>query len=325
LTGAPSRPRFDIVDMLRGLALLGMVVYHFFWDLSFLRFFPVDVGFDPGWVAFARTLLSSFLVLVGVGLVLAHGNGIRWRAFGKRLAILVGAALTITVVTVFAFPESYVYFGILHAIALTSLLALPFIRAPLPLVIAVAAAFTILPMVYADPLYDQRLWSWIGLWVVAPPANDLVGLFPWFGVVLVGAVMARMILASPIAPRLAAIRAERGPAKLLATLGRWSLIIYLVHQPLLLGILFPLAQWQKPELAFRNADFMASCQSTCTAGGTEPGLCVTYCQCGLEGVQQNDLWNAIYTGAITSGEQAQLDAQNRQCSALIYPDLTAVP
>ena len=67
-----------------------------------------------------------------------------------------GAALIITVATVIAFPESYVYFGILHAIALFSLLALPFLRAPLWLVIAVAAIVTLIPMVYADPLYDQR-------------------------------------------------------------------------------------------------------------------------------------------------------------------------
>jgi hypothetical protein len=52
-------------------------------------------------------------------------------------------------------------------------------------------------------------------------------------------------------------------------------------------------------------------------------MCVTYCQCGLEGVEKNDLWTAIFTGAISPAQQAILDANNRQCSALIYPDLNA--
>jgi len=321
----PPRPRFAIVDILRGLALLGMVIYHLFWDLAFLRFFPVDVGYDPGWVAFARSLLTTFLLLVGVGLVLAHGNGIRWPAFWRRLGLLVAAALAITVVTVLAFPESYVFFGILHAIALFSLLALPFLRAPLWLVIATAAIVTVLPMVYADPLYDERIWSWIGLWVVPPPANDLVGVFPWFGIVLVGVILARMVLASPLAARLAAIKADNPLTKAFATAGRWSLVIYLLHQPILLAVLFPMAMWLKPEVEFRNAEFLASCQSTCLAGGTSAEQCVTYCQCGLEGVEKNDLWNAVYSGMVSAAEQALLDEQNRQCSAVIYPELDETP
>lgn len=322
----PARPpRFDLVDIARGAALVGMVIYHFFWDLSFLRFFPVNVGYDPGWVAYARLLLTSFLLLVGVGLVLAHGRAIRWPAFWRRLGLLVLAALAITVATVVAFPQSYVYFGILHAIALFSLLALPFLRAPLWLVIAVAAIVTLIPMVYADPLYAQRLWSWIGLWVVAPPANDLVPVFPWFAMVLLGIIGARLILASPLAERLAAIKARGRLSRLLATAGRWSLVIYLVHQPILLGVLYPLAMWQQPEIAARNQEFLASCQQTCRDGGTSAGLCTTYCQCGLEGVERNDLWNAIYTGQVTAGEQALLDAQNRQCSAVIYPEPPAAP
>lgn len=320
-----TRPRFAIVDIARGAALLGMVVYHFFWDLAFLRFFPVDVAYDPGWVAFARSLLTAFLLLVGVGLVLGHGNGIRWRPFWRRLAILVGAALLITVATVVAFPDSYVYFGILHAIALFSLLALPFLRAPLWLTIATAAIVTILPMVYVDPLFDQRIWSWIGLWVVAPPANDLVPIFPWFGIVLLGIILARLVLASPLAARLAKIEASNPVTGAFATAGRWSLLIYLLHQPILLAVLYPTAMWLQPEIEFRNAEFLASCQSTCTAGGTAPDLCVTYCQCGLEGVQNSDLWNALYSGMVTAAEQAQLDEQNRQCSALIYPELNTAP
>ena len=321
MTDSPltARPRFAVLDIARGVAIVAMVIYHFCWDLSYFRFIAANVGFDFGWVVFGRLVLTSFLMLVGVGLVLAHGRGVRWSAFWRREAIVVGAALSITAATYFAFPDSFVYFGVLHAIAVTSLLALPFLRAPLAMTVAVAAIAILLPAVHSDPFFDAPWTSWIGFWVKAPPTNDLVSVFPWLGIVLLGVIGARLVLGGGAADRLAAIRPDNRLARILSRMGRWSLIIYLVHQPILLGILFPLAGALQPQIAMRETDFLASCQTTCTAGGTSAELCVTYCQCGLKGVIEHDLWNAVQTGMVTSAEQSQLDETTRQCSAVIYP------
>jgi hypothetical protein len=54
-------------------------------------------------------------------------------------------------------------------------------------------------------------------------------------------------------------------------------------------------------------------------------MCTTYCQCGLEGLNRNELWDAVYSGVLSTEQQAQLDANNRQCSALIYPELLDAP
>ncbi|MEO8685102.1 MAG: heparan-alpha-glucosaminide N-acetyltransferase [Devosia sp.] len=314
-----ARPRFAVLDVTRGLAIIAMVVYHFCWDLSYFRFIAANVGFDFGWVVFGRLVLTAFLMLVGIGLVLAHGRGIRWPAFWRRQAMVAGAAIVITVATYVAFPDSFVYFGVLHAIAVTSLLALPFLRAPLAMTVAVAAIAILLPAVHSDPFFDAPWTSWIGFWVKAPPTNDLVSVFPWFGIVLLGVIGARLVLGSGAADRLAAIQPDNRLARVLSRMGRWSLIIYLVHQPILLGVLFPLAGALQPQIAMRETDFLASCQTTCTAGGTSAGLCVTYCQCGLKGVIDNDLWNAVQTGMVTAAEQSKLDETTRQCSAVIYP------
>jgi uncharacterized membrane protein len=320
-TAATPRPRFAIVDIARGVAIIAMVAYHLCWDLSYFRFIAADVGYDAQWVVIARTILSVFLFLTGVGLVLGHGRGIRWTAFFRRFCLVVAGALIITIATWFAFPQSFVYFGVLHAIALFSLLALPFLSAPLWLPILVTVAVIGLHFVYADALFNEKAWSWLGFWQVPPPANDLVPLFPWFGVVLLGVVATRLVLSSSWADRLARIQPNGRLPRLLGVLGRWSLLIYLVHQPLLLGLVYPAAALLKPEIAMRSADFLRSCQSTCMEGGTSAPLCTTYCQCGLEGVEENDLWNAIYTGMVTAQEQVLLDARNRQCSAVIYPEL----
>jgi len=319
-----SHPRFAIVDIARGVAIIAMVAYHLCWDLSYFRFIAADVGYDPQWVLIARSILAVFLFLVGVGLVLGHGRAIRWQRFWRRWLFVVAGALAITVATYIVFPQSFVYFGVLHAIALFSLMGLAFVRTPLWLPVAVAAVIIALPFFHSDPLFNEKAWSWLGFWQVPPPTNDLVPVFPWFGAVLAGIVATRLVLATGLAARLAAIAPAGRLPRLLALLGRWSLLIYLLHQPILLGLVYPAAALLQPQVAMRDADFLRSCRSTCAAGGTSPDMCVTYCQCGLEGVEANDLWNAIQTGMVTAAEQTLLDAQNRQCSVLIYPELNLV-
>lgn len=319
------RPRFAIVDIARGVAIIAMVAYHLCWDLSYFRFIAADVGYDPAWVLLARSILAVFLFLAGVSLVLGHGRGIRWRSFWRRWIFVVVGALAISVATYFAFPQSFVYFGVLHAIALFSLMGLAFVRTPLWLAMSVAAVVIALPFFYSDPLFNEKAFSWLGFWQVPPPANDLVPVFPWFGAVLLGIIAMRLVLAAGWSNRLAAI-APSGPLpRLLAFLGRWSLLIYLLHQPILLGLVYPAAALLQPQVAMRDVTFLRSCQSTCEAGGTPADMCVTYCQCGLDGITTNDLWNAVETGMVTAAEQALLDAQNRQCSAVIYPELNATP
>src|SRR4051812_6361479 len=122
--------RIEAVDAARGAALLAMAVYHFSWDLSFFQLIDTPVGTDPAWKWFARAIAGSFLFLVGVSLVLGHGERIRWRAFIRRVAMIAAAAAAVTVVTYFAFPGSYIFFGILHCIALSSGLGMPFLRLP---------------------------------------------------------------------------------------------------------------------------------------------------------------------------------------------------
>lgn len=318
---ASPRPRLAIVDIARGVAILAMVVYHLCWDLSYFRFIAPDVGHDPEWVLFARSILAAFLFLVGVGLVLGHGRGIRWRGFWRRWVFVLAGALIITAATWFTFPDSFVYFGVLHAIALFSLLGLGFVRTPLWLAIVAAIVFIAPTFLFSDALFNEKQWSWLGFWEIPPPTNDLVPVFPWFGAVLVGIIATRLLLASSWYGRLAAIAAGGRLPKLLAFLGRWSLLIYLLHQPILLGLVYPAAAVLQPQLAMRDTDFLRACQTTCVASGTTAPLCTTYCQCGLEGVERNDLWNAVQTGMVSAAEQALLDAQNQQCSAIIYPEL----
>jgi uncharacterized membrane protein len=232
-----TRRRVAAIDMARGAALAAMAVYHFSWDLSFYRLADVPVTSATGWIIFARMIAGSFLGLVGVSLVLAARGGINWRGYLKRLAQIVAAAAAITVATWFAFPGTYIFFGILHAIALFSLLALPFLRLPAVLTLATAALAFAAPALISGPLFDRPWLLWTGLGTVFPPSNDYVPLFPWFGATLTGLALAKIAENAGYWGRLAGWQPQTAFARLAAFAGRHSLLVYLAHQPLLLALL----------------------------------------------------------------------------------------
>jgi len=316
--------RIPIIDIARGVAILAMAGYHLSWDLWYYGLITADVGFDPRWVFFARSILATFLFLVGVGLVLGHGRGIRWSSFWRRWLFAFGGALAITLGTFIAFPESFVYFGVLHAIALFMLMALPFLFVPVWLVALAAVAFILPPFFFSDVLFNEKLFSWLGFWVIPPVTNDLVPVFPWFGAVLIG-VRATRLGKTSLLPKLATIQPKGRAAAILGWLGRWSLPFYLLHQPVLLAVVVPLSMVFGSPNALREQDFLRTCQSTCESAGTTAEMCTTYCQCGMEGFDRDGLWEGVYSGTLTPQQQAQLDANNRQCSALIYPELLDAP
>lgn len=230
------------LDMARAAAVLGMVIYHFTFDLGMFGFIAPDTAVTGFWAIFARVVAGSFVALAGFSLVLSHGlgpgRGIRWPAFWRRLAVVAGAALLITVTTWFAMPEQFIFFGILHSIALSSLLGLAFLRLPWGVVLGVAAVFLIVPQLYRDVMFDTPLLLWVGLAPGFPATMDYEPLFPWFGAFLLGMVAAKIMVS-----RGALVRVM--PSPLMARLswpGRHSLVIYLLHQPVMIG-LFNLYFW----------------------------------------------------------------------------------
>ena len=233
---AASR-RIVAVDLARSLGLLGMAVFHFTWDLEFFGYIPPGTTLEGGWAAFARLVAGSFLFLAGVSLVLGHGQGIRWNAFLRRLAMIGAAALAITAATVLAMPEAFIFFGILHSIAVASLLGLLFLRAPVWLTLAAAAAVWVLPGLYRSPAFDPRWLAWTGLAETPPASFDLVAVFPWFAACLLGIAAARAAQTAGLWDRLRG--GEPGPLlRWAAWPGRHSLAVYLLHQPVLIGLLW---------------------------------------------------------------------------------------
>lgn len=222
------------VDVARGGAILAMVVYHFSFDLTFFGFARIPVAANPWWRAYAGAIASTFLFAVGVSLVYAHGGGIRWRSFLIRLAVLVLCAALVSAGTMLAMPAP-IFFGILHAIAAFSVLALPFLRAPVWLTLATAAAVLVLPMVYSAEFFSAPYFYPLGLSTRPPFTFDYEPVFPWFAVTLLGVATGRLVPRP--APGASGYDRAGGFLRFLAATGRNSLLIYLLHQPILFGLL----------------------------------------------------------------------------------------
>jgi uncharacterized membrane protein len=225
--------RVKAVDALRGVAILAMVAYHFAFDLRFYGITRSDFEGDPFWLAARAAIVTSFMLLVGLSLRLAHEAGVPGRRFAGRIALIAACALAATIASYLVFPQRFIYFGILHCIAVASMLARPLAVRP-GLAFALGVAAIVAGLSLSHPFFDSRATSWLGFNTVKPPTEDFVPLFPWLGVVLVGIGVGASLSRRAFAPVAAFGRAPRA----LRWLGRHSLAVYMVHQPLLLGVLW---------------------------------------------------------------------------------------
>nr|WP_283771495.1 heparan-alpha-glucosaminide N-acetyltransferase [Chelatococcus sp. YT9] len=301
-----------MVDVARGVAIVAMVIYHFSWDLSFFGLIETDIATAPGWRLFARMIAGSFLGLVGIGLVLAHGDHIRWRPFLRRLGLLVLAAAAVTLGSYFLFPESFIFFGILHGIALTSVLGLAFVRLPW-FVTAIAAAIAFaLPQIASSPLFNAPGWLWLGLATRVPTTNDYIPLFPWFGCVLAGVAVARLILRRAPLPAWLSQDAAGPIARGLGIAGRHSLLIYLTHQLVLLGVLWAFIQVVQPA---RTTPFQRSCAKACVDNGSDAVTCARYCSCASDAITRLNMWEKMSANSLLPQERQQLSGAFQQCRA----------
>lgn len=310
-----GRGRIEILDVARAIALLAMAVYHFTWDLEFFGYVERGLTAIGGWRLFARCIASSFLFLVGVSLILAHGRAIRWKSFTRRLLQIVAGAAAITLVTWFATPGGFVFFGILHQIALASVLGLAFLRLPWMLTALAAALVIALPHFVSTPLTDPRPLAWIGLSELPPFSNDFVPLFPWFGAVLFGIAAARLATDTGFWDRLRSLNDRLRRLSPLARLGRHSLLFYLLHQPVLFGLVFAFAQVSPPDLTAR---FEGECRRQCMMTQGE-AACTDYCACAQRELSARDLMDAVMSGAGDEAQQTAIQDIVRLCSFEVLP------
>lgn len=229
--------RLVLIDALRGLAILLMVIYHFCYDLTYFKLVYFDFYRDPFWLNFRNFIVGSFVFIVGVSFSLATSKGVNWPSFNKRLLILVACAMGISLVTYFMFPGRTIFFGILHFIALASVLALLF-RQFYWLNFAIGAGVVFAALTIKSAMFNNDWLVWIGFYTQKPATEDFAPLFPWFGIVLIGMFVGKYLLGNTYLVKFAVTYPKGKQFNWLMLAGRNSLLIYMIHQPILMSVLF---------------------------------------------------------------------------------------
>jgi len=313
----PQKParRIEVLDLARGLALFAMASYHFSWDLEMFGYLDAGATTHGLFKAYARSIAGSFLFLAGVSLVLAHGRDLRPTAFLKRFAIVAGAAALISLVTFFATPDGFIFFGILHAIAAFSVIGLAFLRLPALVTVAVGAFCIGLPFFFRSEAFDPVWLSWIGLFTVPPRSNDFVPLMPWLGPFLIGMGITKYAVSQGLIERLRSITAGSGPvSRATRFCGRHSLAFYLVHQPVLLSLVWVASQVIPAPPVDPLSGFVSECEIGCEANNSA-AFCKRFCGCVTDELLSQELFQPFIAGQITQDSDARIPAIAEQCTA----------
>ena len=252
------------IDFARGVAIVMMVTYHLLFDLDYLGLarIPVDSGFL---LAFARLTASTFIALAGVSSVISFSRGTEanpmsadevrrrtTRRFARRGLSLFGWGMVITAVTYLAVGREAVCFGILHFIG-TSVILAPFFI-PLGLLNLLIGPLLVWLGISLSEIKVNFPWLfWLGLKTAEFRSLDYFPMLPWFGVFLLGlgagTALYRKRAKRPLGGSSSASGSPppgrtpargvvlRGVVSPLVLAGRNSLLIYLAHQPLILGLL----------------------------------------------------------------------------------------
>lgn len=219
--------RAPYLDALRGMAVIWMIIFHTAYDFRMFQY--IDWDFSSGfWYAFPRFIAWTFLFCVGLSLNFGHTPRPNWKAMIKRSLKLGAAALCVSIGTYVAFPAQWIFFGTLHCILIGSLLGVLVVNHR-----KLAAALLVVILILQYGLnYDIK---WVSS-VIQKPSLDFIPIYPWFWAILLG------ILTGPYLSRNRHLMGMK-PRPFLNFLGRHSLKIYLIHQPLIFGTIWLISQF----------------------------------------------------------------------------------
>ncbi len=291
------------IDIARGFAVLAMVAYHFTWDLGYFHVVEGYPAASPLGRLAAHAIANGFLALVGISLVLAQHSPDFTRKFWRRQLILGVAAAAISLATYIFMQESWIFFGILHCIFVCSLIGFALHKASTTALLGIGVFAVLLPQFVAASALDHPALVWLGLGRELPFTNDFAPLFPSLASVVAGMIYAR--LKFPHRSFANDNQQSRKPNPLLRFLsfcGRYSLPVYLIHQPLLFGAFLGLTTLaDTPERRFE-----ADCHVQCTVSGGAAKVCTNACSCVTAELKSSKLWPALVAGALDDAGVARM-------------------
>ena len=244
LTNKKSTVRLEGLDTIRGITILSMIIYHACWDLIFLFGKNIPGYTGMGGYLWQRSICWSFILLSGFCWSMGHHHV-------KRGLVVLGAGFLITGATVWIMPESRVIFGVLTMMGSCMLILIPMENYLLRLSEAagLVGSFLLfflfknlnrgylgiskeLGIKLPDGLYRNLFTAYLGF----PPegfySTDYFSMIPWMFLFLAGFYIYRILIKKELVNRLFSWRIP-----FFDIIGKNSLLIYLLHQPIIYGVL----------------------------------------------------------------------------------------
>ena len=235
--------RFIELDLLRGFAIIFMVFLHIIWDLDYFGILPLNQNIYQ----FQKIVPSIFFILVGVCLAVTYNRSIKKQDNDKKTYIhlimrglkILNLGIIISIVTMIFIPDRPIFFGVLHCIGVSIILIVPFLKLKnynlifAPFFILVGLAFS--NFAIENPTLIHLILG-IHQGNVGQYTIDYFPLLPWFGVILLGIGLGNVIYCNGDKRRfrLPDLTKYRSITTI-SWLGKNSLSIYLIHQPLIAG------------------------------------------------------------------------------------------
>lgn len=236
--------RIDLLDAVRGIAILAMVIYHALYDLTaiFGVHIPLFAYLEPLEPPFA----GAFILLAGLSCRFSHNNM-------RRALRVLALAAAVTLATVLFLPDEAIWFGILHFMGVAILLYIPCrrvldhvpMRASLPVLgILFVLTYTLpvsgllgIPRLFGIVLpsswYSTPFLFWLGFPNPSFTSADYFPLLPWLFLFFIGAALGTPVKEHRLPNWFYTVRVP-----VLATAGRNTLLIYALHQPILYGVMY---------------------------------------------------------------------------------------
>ncbi len=243
--------RYWEIDVLRAVAIVNMVIYHLAYDLRFLGYTQTNVTVGA-WLVYQRAIATTFITLAGVVQAISYERASRrtagwdlYKTYLLRGLKLVGWGMVISLVTGVYMEQWVVIIGILHLIGAATILSIPFLafrpadtRLHAALYLGVGATIIALGS-YLNQVPVTH--PWLLIFGLRPPTLfqfDYFPLLPWFGVSLLGVLVGQVLYPGGARRFKLPAWGEQAGIKQVGWLGRHSLAVYLIHQPVLFGIFF---------------------------------------------------------------------------------------
>jgi len=236
--------RFWEIDFLRGLAIIMMILFHLLYDLTYFGEYNLNVhsGF---WLYFGRMTATIFILLVGISLTLSFSRAEKkhnakkkvYQKYLKRGLEVFSWGLIITLTTWIFLRAGFVVFGVLHLIGISIILAYPFLKLRFWNLL-IGIVFISLGIYLKSFTFGFPWLMWLGLMPERFYTVDYFPIFPWFGVILIGLFFGNLLYPDYTRKFNLCDFSNFAFIRLFCFLGRHSLLIYLIHQPVLIALLY---------------------------------------------------------------------------------------